>query len=150
FPTGGFGDGALDHLVHLVLPALVIALATAALTIRTLRSNLIAVLGADYVDTARSKGLTDRAVLLHHVLPNSLISAISVLGVHLSWVIGGTVVIEAVFALPGVGLLFVDSIFARDYPVIQGLTVTFAVLVVAINLLTDLAYAAADPRVRID
>lgn len=150
FPTGGYGSGTLGHLHHLFLPALVLALATAALTIRSLRSGILAVLNADYVDMARSKGISDRRVLLAHVLPNSLIGTISVLGVHTSWVIGGTVVIEAVFALPGLGALFVDSIFARDYPVIQGLTVTFAVLVVLINLFTDLAYAAADPRVRLD
>lgn len=150
FPTGGYGSGFVAHLHHLFLPSFVVALATAALTIRSLRSGILAVLNADYVDTARSKGLSDRQVLFGHVLPNSLIGTISVLGVHTSWVIGGTVVIEAVFALPGLGALFVDSIFARDYPVIQGLTVAFAVLVVLINLVSDLAYAAADPRVRLD
>lgn len=149
FPTSGYGDGLLDNLYHLTLPALVLALATAALTIRSLRSSLLAVLTSDHVDTARAKGLSEAAVMWRHVLPNGLISTISVLGVHTSWTIGGTVVIEAVFALPGLGGLFVEAIFARDYPLIQGLTVTFAVLVVLINLLTDLAYAAADPRVRL-
>jgi peptide/nickel transport system permease protein len=82
-------------------------------------------------------------------LRNSLISTVSVLSVHTSWVIGGTVVIEAVFALPGLGQLLVSSIFARDYPVVQGLTVTFAVLVMAISILTDLIYALIDPRIRL-
>ena len=86
--------------------------------------------------------------MARHVLRNSLISMVSVLAVHTSWVIGGTVVIEAVFAIPGLGYLLVNSIYARDYPLIQGLTVTFAVLVVLINLLTDVAYALIDPRVR--
>jgi peptide/nickel transport system permease protein len=149
FPTSGYGETIVSRVHHLFLPALVIGLATAALTIRSLRSGVLGVLRSDYVDTARAKGLSERQVLLRHVLPNALIGTISVLGVHTSWVIGGTVVIEAVFALPGLGALFVDSIFVRDYPMIQGLTVAFAILVVIINLLTDLAYAAADPRVRL-
>ncbi|MCB8822485.1 ABC transporter permease [Microvirga rosea] len=149
FPVSGYGDTILERLHHLVLPSLVIALATAALTVRSLRSSVIAVLSADYVDTARSKGLRSRQVLWRHVLRNSLMSTISVLGVHTSWVIGGTVVIETLFGIPGLGSLLVSSISARDYPMVQGLTVTFAVLVVLINLLTDLAYVAVDPRVKL-
>lgn len=149
FPVSGYGNGFLDRLHHLALPAFVIALSTAALTIRALRSSIIAVMRADYIDTARAKGLTVRAVMLKHVLRNSLISTISVLGVHTSWIIGGTVVIESIFGIPGLGYLLVSSIAARDYPMVQGLTVTFAVLVVAINALTDIAYALADPRVRL-
>lgn len=149
FPVSGYGDTVLEHLHHLILPAFVIALATASLTIRSLRSSVIAVLGADYIDTARSKGLRERTVLRRHVLRNSLLSTISVLGVHTSWVIGGTVVIETLFGIPGLGSLLVSSISARDYPMVQGLTVTFAVLVVFINLLTDLAYVLVDPRVKL-
>jgi peptide/nickel transport system permease protein len=93
--------------------------------------------------------LGEGEVLFRHILRNSLISTVSVLSVHTSWVIGGTVVIEAVFALPGLGQLLVSSIFARDYPVVQGLTVTFAVLVMAISILTDLIYALIDPRIRL-
>jgi len=146
FPVSGYGDGLLGHLHHLALPALVIGLGTAALTIRALRSSIIGVLGADYIDTARAKGLPERSVLWRHVLRNSLMSTISILAVHTSWVIGGTVVVETVFGIPGLGHLLVSSIAARDYPVVQGLTVTFALLVVAINLLADLAYVAVDPR----
>ncbi len=146
FPVSGYGDGLLGHLHHLVLPALVIGLGTAALTIRALRSSIIGVLGADYIDTARAKGLPERSVLWRHVLRNSLMSTISILAVHTSWVIGGTVVVETVFGIPGLGHLLVASISARDYPVVQGLTVMFALLVVAINLLADLAYVAVDPR----
>lgn len=149
FPVSGYGDGFLDRLHHLFLPAFVISLGTTALTIRSLRSSLIDVIKADFVDTARAKGLRGRSVLWRHILPNSLISTISVLGVHTSWVIGGTVVVEAVFAVPGLGFLLVSSISARDYPLVQGLTVTFAVLVVLINLATDIAYALADPRVKL-
>jgi peptide/nickel transport system permease protein len=150
FPVAGYGEGFTDRLWHLFLPALVIAFATAALTIRSLRSSIIAVRTADFIDTARAKGLNEFDVLRHHVLRNSLISTISVLGVHTSWIIGGTVVIEAVFGLPGLGNLLVSSIFARDYPVVQGVTMTFAVLVMAVSLLTDIAYAAIDPRIRLE
>jgi len=146
FPVSGYGDGLLGHLHHLALPALVIGLGTAALTIRALRSSIIGVLGADYIDTARAKGLPERSVLWRHVLRNSLMSTISILAVHTSWVIGGTVVVETVFGIPGLGHLLVASISARDYPVVQGLTVMFALLVVAINLLADKAYVAVDPR----
>lgn len=149
FPVSGYGEGFLDRLHHLFLPAFVIAIGTTALTIRSLRGSLIDVIKADFVDTARAKGLRSRSVLWRHILPNSLISTISVLGVHTSWVIGGTVVIETVFAIPGLGYLLVSSISARDYPLVQGLTVTFAVLVVLINLVTDIAYAVADPRVKL-
>lgn len=146
-PVSGYGDTLPAHLHHLALPAFIIALGTSALTIRSLRSSIIAVLGADYVDTARAKGLPETAVLWRHVFRNSLMSTISVLAVHTSWVIGGTVVIETVFGIPGLGSLLVASISARDYPMVQGLTVTFAVLVVIINLLTDIGYALVDPRV---
>jgi len=149
FPVSGYGTGLLDRLHHLFLPAFVIAVGTAALTIRSLRSSVIEVMKADYIDTARAKGLRGLTVLFRHILRNSLISTISVLGVHTSWVIGGTVVVESVFAVPGLGYLLVSSISARDYPLVQGLTVTFAVLVVIINLLTDIGYAIADPRVKL-
>lgn len=150
FPTSGYGTGFLSRLHHLTLPALVIALATASLTIRSLRSGILNVLSSDYVTTAKAKGVSTSRSMRVHVLPNALISSISVLGAHTSWIIGGTVVIETVFALPGLGSLFVESIFARDYPMIQGLTIVFAVLVVLINLATDIAYALADPRIRLD
>jgi len=147
FPVSGYGDDFLTRLHHLVLPAMIIALGTAALTIRSLRSSIVAVLGADYIDTARAKGMPERIVLWRHVFRNSLTSTISVLAVHTSWVVGGTVVIETVFGIPGLGSLLVSSISARDYPMVQGLTLTFAVLVVSINLLADVAYALVDPRV---
>ena len=146
FPVSGYGDTLASHLHHLMLPAFVIALGTASLTIRSLRSSIIGVLGADYVDTARAKGLPERLVLWRHVLRNSLMSTISILAVHTSWVIGGTVVVETVFGIPGLGYLLVASISARDYPMVQGLTVMFALLVVAINLLADVAFVIIDPR----
>ena len=150
FPVSGYGSGGIDRIWDLFLPSFVIAVATSALTIRSLRSSILGVKDADYIDTARAKGLKPHAVVLRHILRNSLISTVSVLGVHTSWIIGGTVVIEAVFAIPGLGQLLVSSIFSRDYPMVQGLTVTFAVLVVLISLLNDIAYALIDPRVRYD
>jgi peptide/nickel transport system permease protein len=150
FPVSGYGTGFLGHLWHLFLPALVIALGTAALTIRALRSSIIAVQTAEYIDTAYAKGLTPGAVMRRHVLRNALISMVSVLSVHTSWIIGGTVVVESVFAIPGLGQLLVGSIFARDYAAVQGLTVTFALMVTAISVATDIAYAAIDPRVRLE
>lgn len=149
FPVSGYGEGFFERIHHLFLPALVIALGTSAVTIRSMRSSVISVLSSEYIDTALAKGLRRGAVLRRHVLRNSLLSTISVLGVHTSWVIGSTVVIESVFAIPGLGNLLVASISARDYPMVQGLTVTFAVLVVFINLLTDLAYQLADPRMKL-
>lgn len=149
FPVAGYGNGFLGHLWHLFLPALVIALGTAALTIRSLRSSIIAVQTAEYIDTAYAKGLTSGAVMRRHILRNALISTVSVLGVHTGWIIGGTVVIESVFAIPGLGQLLVSSIFSRDYAAVQGLTVTFAVMVTVISLATDLAYALIDPRVEL-
>ncbi|MEA2781192.1 MAG: peptide/nickel transport system permease protein [Rhodospirillaceae bacterium] len=149
FPVSGYGSGLLDRLHHLFLPSFVIALGTAAIAIRSLRNSVIDTMRAEFVDTARAKGLRHNAVLFRHILRNSLISTISIIGVHTSWIIGGTVVIEAVFAVPGLGHLLISSIAARDYPMVQGLTVTFAILVVTINLLTDIAYAIADPRVRL-
>jgi peptide/nickel transport system permease protein len=150
FPVSGYGNSFLDRLWHLFLPAFTIGLSTASLTIKSLRSSMILVLTADYVDTARAKGTNRRNVILKHVLRNALISTVSILGVHTSWVIGGTVVIETVFSIPGIGYLFVKSIITRDYPIIQGLTITFAMLVITINLLTDISYSIIDPRVSYD
>ncbi len=150
FPTGGVGQGVVQNIYRLFLPALVVGLSTAALIQQRLRAALIDTLRADYVDTARAKGLTGAQVFLRHVLPNSLISTISIIGVRVSWIIGGTVVVEKIFSVPGLGSLLIDAIVARDLPVIRGLTVFFAILVVIVNLITDICYALADPRVRLE
>lgn len=150
FPVSGFGAGPPDNLWHLFLPSLTIALSLSPMLIRSLRISMISNLRALYVTTARSKGLKERTIILRHVLRNSLISTITILGVNLGWLIGGTVIIETVFALPGLGYLMVSAIQARDYPVVQAITLIFAVLVILINLTTDLAYAALDPRVTYD
>ena len=150
FPVSGYGVGIGGHLRSMFLPSLTVAIALAPVVIRSLRASMLSVLGADYITTARSKGVPGRRLFVRHVLRNAVIPAITVLGINIGFLIGGTVVIENVFAIPGVGQLMINSIFQRDFPVVQGVTLVFAVLVVLINLLTDLAYALLDPRVRFD
>jgi len=148
FPVAGYGSGFIDNAHHLTLPALTIGLFLAAMLIRSLRSSLIEVFSAEYIEAARARGLSESRVVLKHALRNSLIATITVLAVNLGWLISSAVVIERVFDIPGLGHLLVESIFTRDFPTIQALTLVFGLLVIAINLLSDLAYAIVDPRVR--
>ncbi len=150
FPVGGYGETIGDHLRHLFLPALTIALSLTPILVRALRHNILEVLRTEYVRTARAKGLKAVTVFTRHVLRNSLISTVSILGVHLGFLVGGAVVTETVYAVPGTGFLLIKSTFARDYPMVQGLTLTFATLVILVNLMTDMMYAILDPRVRYD
>jgi len=150
FPAAGYGEGFLGHLRHLFLPALTLSYAFAAILARNLRSSLIDVQATTYVDFARAKGLAQRAVLFHHVLRAALLPIVTLIGVRLSFAIGGSVVIETVFALPGLGSWMVESIMARDYMVVQTLTLTFALGAMLINLTTDLIYPLLDPRVRME
>jgi peptide/nickel transport system permease protein len=147
FPVSGFGTTFSDHVASIVLPALTIALALTPILVRSLRTSMIAVLDSDYVVTARAKGLTHRRIILAHTLRNAAVSSVTVLGVNVAYLVGSTLVVERVFALPGLGTLMLDAIFNRDFAVVQGVTIVFAVLVVAVNLLTDMAHAALDPRV---
>ncbi|BDP44020.1 peptide ABC transporter permease (plasmid) [Deinococcus aetherius] len=146
FPIGGYGDTFGEHLYALFLPALTLGFNLAAVLMRTLRASVIEVLTAEYVDFARAKGLRSRVIMTRHVLRNAMISTVTLLGLNIGALIGGAVITETVFAIPGVGRLMVDAIFGRDYPVIQGLTLTFAVLVSLVFLLTDLVHARLDPR----
>lgn len=148
FPAAGYGEGALGHLRHLFLPALTLSYAFAAVLTRNLRSSLIDVQETTYVDFARAKGLDQRVVLFRHVLRAALLPIVTLIGVRLSYAIGGSLVIETVFALPGLGSWMVDSIMARDYMVVQTLTLIFAFGAMLINLTTDLIYPLLDPRVR--
>ncbi len=150
FPVGGYGTTFGDHLRHLFLPALTLALSLTPILVRTLRHNVLEVLRTEYVRTARAKGLRAATVLTRHVLRNSLISTVSILGVNLGFLVGGAVVTETVYAIPGTGFLLIRSTFARDYPMVQGLTLMFAGLVILVNLLTDVTYAVLDPRVTYD
>jgi peptide/nickel transport system permease protein len=148
FPVSGYGQGFVGHVRSLTLPSLTIGLFLASMLIRSLRSSLVDVLGAEYIEAARARGLSETRVVLKHSLRNSLIATITVLAVNLGWLIGGAVVVEKVFDIPGLGQLLVESIFTRDFPVIQALTLVFGLLVIVINLLSDLSYALIDPRVR--
>lgn len=149
-PVSGYGTGFGGHLYNLLLPSLTIALGFGAILIRTLRNSILQVLRADYVDTARAKGLRGIRILNRHVLRNAMISAVTVIGVNLAYLFGSTVIIENVFSLPGLGQLLAASITTRDLSVVQGIILVFGFCVVAVNLLTDLTYAIMDPRVSYD
>ena len=148
FPVSGYGTSFFDHLHHLFLPALTISLAISPILIRTLRSSILDALNADYVKTARAKGLRESTVVTTHVLRNALIPSMTLLGLSIGGLMGGTVILEKVFSLPGAGALLIDSIGARDYPVVQAATMIFATLVILVNLATDVLYSILDPRVR--
>jgi peptide/nickel transport system permease protein len=147
FPVGGYGDTIGSKLYHLFLPALTLALSFAAVLMRNLRAAIIGVVNAEYVDFARSKGLRSRIILFRHVLRNALISTITLFGLQIGSLLGGGVITETVFAVPGAGRLMIDSIYGRDYPVLQGLTIALAVLVSLTFLLTDIVQAWLDPRI---
>jgi peptide/nickel transport system permease protein len=150
FPVGGYGNGFTGHLDSMFLPALTVAIGTAPLLIRSLRASLLSVLESDYITTARAKGLPERRVLLRHALRNAIMPMITVLGINLGFLIGATVVIEKVFALPGVGALIFNGILNRDFEVVQGVTLLLAGLVVLVNIVIDVSYSLLDPRVRYD
>jgi peptide/nickel transport system permease protein len=147
FPVGGYGNGFIDNLHHLFLPALTLALSFAAVIMRSLRASILQVLQAEFVEFARAKGLAGRIILFRHVMRNALIAAITLVGLQIGQLLGGAVITESVFAVPGVGRLMVDSIFARDYPVIQCLTLVLALLVSIAFLVTDMIQMWLDPRV---
>ena len=149
FPASGYGEGLGGHLRHLFLPALTLAQPLLAILTRNLRSALIDVQRTTYVDFARAKGLARRVVLVHHVLRAALLPIVTLIGVRLSYPIGGAVVVETVFALPGLGSWMVESILARDYMVVQTLTLVFALGAMLVTLVTDLVYPLLDPRVRL-
>jgi len=131
-----------------VLPVLVMATEEMAILMRITRGAILELLPQDFVRTARSKGMPDRRVLWRHVVSNALLPVVTVVGFRVAFILSGTIVVETVFALPGIGRLFVDSVLRLDYQVVQSLVVVFAVLVVVVNLLTDLVYALVDPRIR--
>ena len=127
--------------------ALTIACFLAPILVQSLRSSMLDVLAAEFVEVARAKGLGEWRILVKHVLRNALIPVITVLAVNIGWLVSGAVIVEYVFSLPGLGSLLVRSVGYRDYPVIQGLSLVFAVIVVVVNLLADLSYMLVDPRV---
>jgi len=145
FPTAGRGTWR-----HLVLPSLTLGLSTAAIIARMTRSSMLEVLRQDYVRTARAKGLHEWAVVLKHAFRNALIPIVTVTGLQMGSLLGGAVMTESVFAWPGIGRLMVDSIIARDYPVVQGAVLVVAVGFILINLLVDVLYAYINPTIRYD
>ncbi len=151
-PTTGYAaltSGPAAWLRHLALPAVTLAGTLIGVVLRLTRSTVLEELGRDYVRTARAKGLAERTTLTFHVLKNALLPVVTLVGLQLSYLLGGTVIVEVVFAWPGIGSLVVDSILARDYPVVQDLVLLSAALVVAVSLIVDLSYAMLDPRVRL-
>lgn len=148
FPVAGFGTTLPAQLYHLILPATVVAISIFPVLLRTLRIGLIEVIRQEYVRTAYAKGLSRWRVLRKHVLRNALLPTIAVIGVNLGYLLGGAVVIESIFALPGVGYLLVNSVYTRDYPGVQGASLVLALIFVIVNLITDITYSVVDPRVR--
>lgn len=150
FPVSGFGASFTEHAQSIVLPALTVAVALAPILVRSLRTSLLDVLDSDYVLTARAKGISRSRLLVRHALRNAAVSSVTVLGVNIAYLVGATVIVERVFALPGLGTLMLESIYSRDFPVVQGVVIVIAVLVVIVNLVTDLAHASLDPRVGVE
>ena len=151
FPVAGYGNpgaGLGERLHHLVLPAIALGLPNSALIIRFTRTSMLDVLHEDYVRTARAKGLGPGAVIIKHAFRNALIPVLTVIGLTIATLIGGAIVTETVFGLPGVGNLIVSAVLRRDYPVIQGALLIISGLYVLINMAVDLLYAVVDPRVR--
>lgn len=142
FPAAG-----ADQPISFILPSFTLAGFVVGLITRMTRSSMLEVLRQDYVQTARSKGLHERAVVYGHALRNALLPVITVVGLQFGTLLGGAVLTETVFGWPGMGQLLVDSIFARDYPMVQGITLTFSTLFILVNLVVDLLYAYVDPRI---
>lgn len=144
-----FLDDPVQNLRLMVLPSLTIGTAFAALVMRQTRASMLQVLSLDYIRTARAKGLNERVVVLKHALRNALIPVVTVIGLQIGALLGGAVVTETVFALPGLGRMLVDGIFQRDFPVIQGAILFIVIAVFTVNLLTDFIYRVFDPRVKV-
>jgi len=149
FPVGGYGTTFWQHVHSLVLPGLCAAFAIVPVLIRSLRVGMLEVLGADFIATARAKGLRTWRVTFVHVARNALIPTVTLLGINIAYLIGGTVVIERVFGLNGLGNAMLNAIDLRDFPVVQGITLIYAVGVIGVILVTDLVTARLDPRLRL-
>ena len=150
-PVQGYqriGDGIGGFLERLVLPSITLAVVFVALIARITRASVLEVLNADHVRTARAKGLGELPVLLRHVLRNAAVPIVTVIGIGIAVLIGGVVVTESVYGIPGLGRLTVDAVLARDYPTVQAVILVFSVVYVLINLLVDLSYTVLDPRIR--
>ena len=132
----------------LIFPALIVGYRYSAITARMMRSSLLEVLRQDYVRTARAKGLRERTVILRHAIRNCVIPVVTIIGAQVGFLLGGLVIVEQIFSLPGMGLLTFEAVIRRDYPVVQGAVFVMAMIVILVNLVVDLSYAIIDPRIR--
>lgn len=148
-PVSGYGNTLSEKLAHLVLPSLTVSLSLSTVLARSLRAAMVEGLRSDVATAARARGMPESIVFWRHVLPNSLVPTVNLLAVNIGWLIGGTVVVETVFALPGMGQLLVRAIFSRDYMVVQGVAMVFACATVLVNFLADIVTVALDPRVKL-
>ena len=148
-PVSGRGTPfTLEWIKHIILPAVTLGIGSAAYLVRLIRSSMLEILNEEYIKTARSKGLKERYVIYRHALKNAFIPIVTMAGMQFGYLLGGTVVIETVFAWPGVGRLIINSVFARDFPTVQGAILMLALSFALVNLLVDLTYAFLDPRIR--
>jgi peptide/nickel transport system permease protein len=148
FPVAGYGEGG--DFSHIILPAAVLGTVSAAVTSRLMRTSMIEVLEQDYITSAKAKGLSERDIILKHALKNALIPIATMTGLSFGYMLNGSVVVETVFAWPGIGNLVVESIYQRDYPMIQGTVLFVALLFMAVNLVVDVSYTLINPRIRYD
>jgi peptide/nickel transport system permease protein len=151
FPVQGYkpiADGFGPFLYHLVLPAITLSVIYIALLARVTRASVLEALGEDYIRTARAKGLAESRVLIYHALANAAVPIVTIIGIGIALLIGGVVVTESVYAIPGLGRLTVDAVLSRDFPTIQGVILFFSFIYVVVNLLVDLSYVILDPRIR--
>jgi peptide/nickel transport system permease protein len=149
-PVGytSFSSEPIQNLKTMILPAISLGLPFAAILMRMTRSSVLEVLGQDYVRVARAKGLSQRRVIFRHVLPNAGIPILTIAGIQVAALLGGTVIIEQIYGLPGVGKYIYDSISNRDYPVVQSVTLVMATIFVIVSMIVDILYAVLDPRLR--
>jgi peptide/nickel transport system permease protein len=151
-PASGFvslWEDPLGNLKRMIMPAFVLGIALTAVLMRQTRNSMIEILSADYIRTARAKGLAGRAVVFRHAIRNGLIPVVTILGLQMGALMGGAVVTEQIFVVPGFGRLIVEAVFTRDYPLVQGVVLITASSYVLINLLVDVSYTLLDPRIRV-
>jgi peptide/nickel transport system permease protein len=150
-PSSGWvplGEDLLDNVLHLVLPAFTLALSRAAVLGRLTRAAVLDTVHRPFVQSARAKGLAERAVLVRHVLPNAAIPIVTVLGLQIGYMLGGAIVVEMIFTLPGVGRMTLDAVLERNYPVVQSTVLVIGAMFMLVNLVTDILYGVIDPRTR--
>jgi peptide/nickel transport system permease protein len=143
-----FSESVPENLIHLVLPALTLAVSRAAVLGRLTRAAVLDTMHRGFVEYARAKGLSERAILFRHVLPNAAIPVVTVLGLQIGYMLGGAIVVEMIFTLPGLGQLTLDAVLERNYPVVQSAVLVIGVMFMLVNLGADVLYGAIDPRVR--